>query len=57
MNPALNDKTFSGIGYTEERMTVSGVINKSIVLWMILAVGAYLGWKNPAITVPFNLHS
>ena len=32
MNPALNDKTFSGIGYTEERMTVSGVINKSIVL-------------------------
>lgn len=55
MNPALNDKTFSGIGYTEERMTVSGVINKSIVLWMILAVGAYLGWKNPAITVPLLL--
>ena len=45
MNPALNDKTFSGVGYTEERMTVSGVINKSIILWMILAVGAYLGWK------------
>ena len=55
MNPALNDKTFSGIGYTEERMTTSGVINKSIVLWMILAVGAYLGWKNAITLAPFML--
>ncbi|MCR4662381.1 MAG: Bax inhibitor-1/YccA family protein [Endomicrobiaceae bacterium] len=55
MNPALNDKTFSGVGYSEEKMTVSGVINKSIILWMILAVGAYLGWKNPAVTAPLLL--
>ena len=45
MNPALNEKTFSNLDYSQETMTVSGVINKSIFLWMILAVGAFLGWK------------
>jgi len=45
MNPALNEKTFSNLGYSQETMTVSGVINKSIFLWMILAVGAFLGWR------------
>ena len=42
MNPVLNKRTFSNIGYTEEAMTIGGVINKSFLLWLILAVGAYL---------------
>ena len=55
MNPALNDKTFSNLDYSQETMTISGVINKSIILWMILAVGAYLGWKNAIVLAPFML--
>lgn len=52
MNPALNEKTFSNLNYSEEKMTVNGVINKSFILWLILAVGAYIGWTKPSITVP-----
>jgi len=54
MNPALNNKTFSGSGlnYGEQLMTVNGVINKSFILWIILAFGAYLGWGYPSVTTP-----
>ncbi len=52
MNPALNNKTFGGINYGEQAMTVNGVINKSFILWIILAFGAYLGWSHPSVTVP-----
>lgn len=52
MNPALNEKTFSNLGFNEEKMTVNGVINKSFILWLILAVGAYIGWTNYSITLP-----
>ncbi len=55
MNPALNDKTFKstgGIEFGQEVMTINGVINKSLILWLILAVGAYIGWTHPAQTMP-----
>lgn len=49
MNPVLNKKTFSNLGYSEEAMTINGVINKSFMLWLVLAAGAYLGWTNAAL--------
>jgi len=52
MNPALNEKTFSNLSYEQEAMTVNGVVNKSFILWLILAVGAYFGWSYPAVTAP-----
>lgn len=51
MNPVLNKKTFSNFGYVQETMTISGVINKSFLLWLILAVGAYLGWTNAVLII------
>lgn len=55
MNPALGNKTFTHAGFSEQTMTVSGVVNKSFFLWLILAVGAYLGWSYPAITAPLMI--
>ncbi len=52
MNPVLNKKTFSNLSYEQEAMTVNGVINKSFVLWLVLAVGAYFGWAYPSVTAP-----
>lgn len=51
MNPVLNEKTFSGFNYSDDAMTIGGVINKSFILWLILAVGAYLGWTNAAFVM------
>ncbi|MFA7074406.1 MAG: Bax inhibitor-1/YccA family protein [Endomicrobiaceae bacterium] len=55
MNPALGNKTFTHAGFSEQTMTVSGVVNKSFFLWLILAAGAYLGWSYPAITAPLMI--
>ena len=52
MNPVLNKKTFSNLSYEQEVMTVNGVINKSFILWLVLAVGAYFGWAYHSVTVP-----
>ena len=53
MNPVLNKKTFSNLGYSEETMTINGVINKSFILWLFLAAGAYLGWTNAALIINY----
>ena len=53
MNPALNDKTFQTVSYGDDVMTTSGVVNKSFILWLILASGAYIGWKYAAAVMPF----
>jgi len=53
MNPVLGSNTFSVPGYGQETMTIKGTINKSLLLWAILAVGAYLGWVYPAAVAPF----
>ena len=55
MNPVLNDKTFSNTNFSTEVMTKSGVINRSIILWVVLAVGAYIGWTNPNTMAPLAL--
>ena len=55
MNPVLNDKTFSNTTFSTEVMTKSGVINRSIILWVILAIGAYIGWTNPTTIAPLAL--
>ncbi len=52
MNPVLNKKTFENVAYGNyEVMTINGVVNKSFILWLILAVGAYLGWNKPGIMI------
>ena len=52
MNPVLNKKTFENFTYGNyDVMTINGVVNKSFILWLILAVGAYLGWQNPTIVL------
>ncbi|MDR1196406.1 MAG: Bax inhibitor-1/YccA family protein [Endomicrobium sp.] len=50
-NPLLREEVFRGYG-TQEEMTVSGTINKSIILWLFLAAGAIYSWTNPAVTFP-----
>ncbi len=55
MNPVLNDKTFSNTNFSTEVMTKSGVINRSIILWVVLAIGAYIGWTNPTTMAPLAL--
>jgi len=58
MNPVLNDKTFANSNvksFSTEVMTKNGVINKSIFLWAILALGAYIGWTNPNTVAPFMI--
>ncbi len=53
MNPVLNKNTFQTVSYGDDVMTTNGVINKSFILWFILAVGAYIGWKYAAAVIPF----
>ena len=53
MNPVLNKNTFQTVSYGDDVMTTNGVINKSFILWRILAVGAYIGWKYAAAVIPF----
>lgn len=50
MNPVLDDKTFRQTDFTQNAMSINGVINKSFLLWAILAFGAYLGWTHPTTT-------
>ena len=51
-NPLLKDSVFrdaarnSGTGV----MTISGTINKSIILWALFAVSFFYSWNNPQIT-------
>ena len=53
MNPVLNKNTFSSLNYADEKMSISGVINKSFMLWLILAAGAYFGWTNAALIINY----
>ena len=56
MNPVLNKKTFENVVYGNyETMSISGVVNKSFILWLILAAGAYLGWQNPLLILQQSL--
>ncbi|MCL2485065.1 MAG: Bax inhibitor-1/YccA family protein [Endomicrobia bacterium] len=49
-NPLLNDSVFRDAAKTSEAMTISGTINKSIILWALLAVSAIYAWTHPHIS-------
>lgn len=50
-NPTLSEKTFQNVDRTASQqvaMTVSGTINKTIMLFLILLVGASISWYQPS---------
>lgn len=50
-NPTLSKKTFQNVDRTTSQqgtMTVSGTINKTIMLFLILLVGASISWYQPS---------
>jgi len=51
-NPLLKDRVFQSSVKSDKVMTVQGTVNKSIILWLFLAAGAFYSWKNPGIALP-----
>ena len=51
-NPLLKAGAFYTSMESSEVMTLSGTINKSIILWIFLVASAFYSWINPNITVP-----
>ncbi len=49
-NPLLKDSVFTSTG-TQDVMTVSGTINKSLILWLILTISAIFAWTHPSISM------
>jgi uncharacterized YccA/Bax inhibitor family protein len=54
-NPLLKDSVFQTPVRNAEVMTVSGTINKSIILWVLLAAGAFYSWTHPVIIMPLTV--
>jgi uncharacterized YccA/Bax inhibitor family protein len=54
-NPLLKDSVFQPVTSCNEVMTMSGAINKSIILWIILAGSAFYSWTHPEVTIPLLL--
>lgn len=54
-NPLLKDSAFQPVASCNEVMTMSGTINKSIILWIILAGSAFYSWTHPRVTIPLLL--
>ncbi|NDK09495.1 Bax inhibitor-1/YccA family protein [Candidatus Gracilibacteria bacterium] len=52
-NPAFNEKSFSGLKNDGESMTISGSINKSIILVSLTVLSAVLAWGYVDIFLPF----
>ena len=44
-NPALNEKTFSSLAPTAERMTIQGTVNKTFILLLLILVSATWIWN------------
>ncbi|MCA6069596.1 MAG: Bax inhibitor-1/YccA family protein [Endomicrobium sp.] len=51
-NPLLKDSVFQSPVNSNEVMTMSGVINKSIILWVLLATSAFYSWTHPNVITP-----
>jgi uncharacterized YccA/Bax inhibitor family protein len=51
-NPLLKKDFFERQQTGQETMTLSGTINKSIILWFFLAVGAFYSWTHPQTVLP-----
>lgn len=50
-NPAISEKTFQNVSQAVPRdgaMTISGTINKTIVLFLLLLLGASISWYQPS---------
>lgn len=50
-NPTLSEKTFQSVSQTVPRgkgMTISGTINKTAILFLILLLGASISWYQPS---------
>ena len=62
-NPALNSKTFQGLGRAEagNAMTIEGTVNKTAISLVILIITAAWTWNmffksgNPAVVMPYML--
>ncbi|MDR3113000.1 MAG: Bax inhibitor-1/YccA family protein [Endomicrobium sp.] len=52
-NPLLKNDFFTDRQAGQETMTLSGTINKSIILWIFLAAGAFYSWTHPQVVLPF----
>lgn len=58
-NPALNDKTFTGLARTGKVMTLGGTVNKTALLLALLMITALYTWgtffetRDPAVIKPF----
>jgi uncharacterized YccA/Bax inhibitor family protein len=51
-NPLLKDSIFDSSIRSNDVMTVSGTINKSIILWVLLIASAFYAWTHPTIIMP-----
>lgn len=50
-NPTLSEKTFQNVSQAVPRdgsMTISGTINKTVILFLILLLGASVSWYQPS---------
>ncbi|MDR1122753.1 MAG: Bax inhibitor-1/YccA family protein [Endomicrobium sp.] len=54
-NPFLKDSVFQTHVRSTEAMTVFGTINKSIILWVLLATSALYSWTHPSFIMPLTL--
>jgi uncharacterized YccA/Bax inhibitor family protein len=54
-NPLLRDSVFQPVARCNEGMTMSGTINKSIILWIILVGSAFYSWTHHKVTIPLLL--
>ena len=54
-NPLLKDSVFRSPVSSNEVMTVSGTINKSIILWVLLAASAFYSWTHPNVIMPLAM--
>jgi len=51
-NPLLKDKFFLTPLKSTEVMTLTGTLNKSIVLWICLSISGFYSWTHPNVIIP-----
>ena len=54
-NPAFSRNfNLAGAGAItrEDRMTLDGAVNKTVILLSLCFAGAFIGWNSPALTMP-----
>ena len=52
-NPAFTRNfNLAGAIAQEERMTLDGAVNKTVILLTLCFAGSFIGWNAPALTLP-----